>query len=147
MLQYGLIPVFVVRLPISVSLEALGIEELRRILTEPKNALMKQFQRFFSMDGVELVFTDDALNACAEDSVKHKTGARGLRTVLEDVLLDVMYEIPSRADVKKCVVTAEVIRDGERPRLLTRAGEEVQNEPVETPEIEEEEVARKDASA
>ncbi|MCH8949036.1 MAG: ATP-dependent Clp protease ATP-binding subunit ClpX [Chloroflexi bacterium] len=147
LLQYGLIPEFVGRLPISVSLEALGIEELRRILTEPKNALMKQFQRFFAMDGVELAFTDDALDACAEDSLKHKTGARGLRTVLENVLLDVMYEIPSRADVKKCLVTAEVIRDGERPRLLTRGGEEVQNEPVEAPEIEEEVEARKDASA
>ncbi|MCH8066710.1 MAG: ATP-dependent Clp protease ATP-binding subunit ClpX [Chloroflexi bacterium] len=147
LLQYGLIPEFVGRLPISVSLEALGIEELRRILTEPKNALMKQFQRFFAMDGVELTFTDDALDACAEDSLKHKTGARGLRTVLEDVLLDVMYEIPSRADVKKCLVTAEVIRDGERPRLLTRGGEEVQNEPPEAPEIEDAEEARKDASA
>ena len=147
LLQYGLIPEFVGRLPISVSLEALGIEELRRILTEPKNALMKQFQRFFAMDGVELAFTDDALDACAEDSLKHKTGARGLRTVLEDVLLDVMYEIPSRADVKKCLVTAEVIRDGERPRLLTRGGEEVQNEPPEAPEIEDAEEARKDASA
>ena len=147
LLQYGLIPEFVGRLPISVSLEALGIEELRRILTEPKNALMKQFQRFFAMDGVELAFTDDALDACAEDSLKHKTGARGLRTVLEDVLLDVMYEIPSRADVKKCLVTAEVIRDGERPRLLTRGGQEVQNEPPEAPEIEDAEEARKDASA
>ena len=147
LLQYGLIPEFVGRLPISVSLDALGIEELRRILTEPKNALMKQFQRFFAMDGVELAFTDDALDACAEDSLKHKTGARGLRTVLEDVLLDVMYEIPSRADVKKCLVTAEVIRDGERPRLLTRGGEEVQNEPPEAPEIEDAEEARKDASA
>ena len=149
LLQYGLIPEFVGRLPIDVSLEALGIEELRRILTEPKNALMKQFQRFFAMDGVELSFTDDALDACAEDSVKHKTGARGLRTVLENVLLDVMYEIPSRADVKKCVVTVEAIRDGARPLLLTRGGEEVQNEPVETPEAEEEveEEARKDASA
>ena len=147
LLQYGLIPEFVGRLPISVSLEALGIEELRRILTEPKNALMKQFQRFFAMDGVELAFTDDALDACAEDSLKHKTGARGLRTVLEDVLLDVMYEIPSRADVKKCLVTAEVIRDGERPRLLTRGGEEVQNEPPEAPEIEDAEEARKDATA
>ena len=122
LLQYGLIPEFVGRLPMAVSLEALGKEELRRILTEPKNALVKQFQRFFSMDDVELSFADDALDACAEDAIKHKTGARGLRTVLEDVLLDVMYEIPSRGDVKKCVVTADSIKNRTSPLLLGRAG-------------------------
>ncbi|MCI0849430.1 MAG: ATP-dependent Clp protease ATP-binding subunit ClpX, partial [Chloroflexi bacterium] len=115
LLQYGLIPEFVGRLPMAVSLEALGKEELRRILTEPKNALVKQFQRFFAMDDVELSFADDALDACAEDAIKHKTGARGLRTVLEDVLLDVMYEIPSRGDVKKCVVTADSIKNRTSP--------------------------------
>ena len=122
LLQYGLIPEFVGRLPMAVSLEALGKEELRRILTEPKNALVKQFQRFFSMDDVELSFADDALDACAEDAIKHKTGARGLRTVLEDVLLDVMYEIPSRGDVKKCVVTADSIKNRTSPLLIGRAG-------------------------
>jgi ATP-dependent Clp protease ATP-binding subunit ClpX len=135
LLQYGLIPEFVGRLPLAVSLEALGREELRRILTEPKNALLKQFQRFFDMDGVELVFTDDALDACAESAIHHKTGARGLRTVLEDTLLDVMYEIPSRADVKKCVVTADTIHHGQRPLLLSRTGQSLpQEEPDEGPE-------------
>ena len=123
LLQYGLIPEFVGRLPLCVSLEALGKDELRRILTEPKNALLKQFQRFFAMDGVELVFTDDALDTCAEDAIRHKTGARGLRTVLEDTLLDVMYEIPSRADVKKCVVTAETISNHQRPLLISQSGQ------------------------
>ncbi len=123
----------------AVSLEALGADELRRILTEPRNALIKQFQRFFAMDGVELVFTDDALNACAEDAIHHKTGARGLRTVLEDTLLDVMYEIPSRDDLKKCVVTAESIHNHQRPLLLTGSGQELDPEadsPVEAEEAE-----------
>jgi ATP-dependent Clp protease ATP-binding subunit ClpX len=138
LLQYGLIPEFVGRLPLDVSLEALGKNELRRILTEPRNALIKQFQRFFAMDNVELVFTDDALDACAEDAIKHKTGARGLRTVLEDTLLDVMYEIPSRADVKKCVVTAESISNRQRPLMLSRSGQIVpQDEAVEDGEAEE----------
>src|SRR3990170_2817138 len=137
LLQYGLIPEFVGRLPVTVSLEALGKDELRRILTEPRNALVKQFQRFFAMDGVELAFTDDALEACAEDAITHKTGARGLRTVLEDTLLDVMYEIPSRGDVKKCVVTGDVTRSRQHPLLLSRSGQAVPDE-VSLPEPEEE---------
>ncbi len=104
-------------------------EELRRILTEPKNALLKQFQRFFAMDGVELTFEDAALDTCAENSIRHKTGARGLRTVLEDTLLDVMYDIPSRGDVKKCVVTVDSIEGNQRPLLLGGNGKPVPEEP------------------
>ncbi len=128
LLKYGLIPEFVGRLPMVVSLAALSKEDLLRILVEPKNALVKQFQRFFSLDGVELSFTDEALEACAEESIRHKTGARGLRTVLEDTLLDVMYEIPSRRDVKKCVVSAETILSRQRPLMLTRSGRAVDAE-------------------
>ena len=128
LLQYGLIPEFVGRLPMAVSLEGLGKEELRLILTEPRNALVKQFQRFFAMDNVELVFRDDALDACAEEAIRHKTGARGLRTVLEDTLLDVMYEIPSRDDLKKCVVTAESITKHQQPLLLTAAEDDAADE-------------------
>jgi len=145
LLHYGLIPEFVGRLPMAVGLEALGRDELRRILTEPRNALIKQFQRFFAMDGVELGFTDDALDACAEDAIRHKTGARGLRTVLEGTLLDVMYEIPSRSDVKKCAVTAEAIRNRQRPLLLTRTGQVVPQDQIAPTEPEEEEA--KDATA
>jgi ATP-dependent Clp protease ATP-binding subunit ClpX len=123
MLQYGLIPEFVGRIPVMVSLQSLDKQALVRILTEPKNALIKQFEEFFSIDSVELVFTEDALDAAAEEALRHKTGARGLRTVLEDCLLDVMYEIPSRGDVKKCVVDAESIRGHRRPLLLTRSGQ------------------------
>src|SRR5262249_24114537 len=104
LLTYGLIPEFVGRIPVVVSLQSLDKAALVRILTEPKNALAKQFEQFFAIDNVELVFTEDALEAVAEEALRHKTGARGLRTVLEDCLLDVMYEIPSRTEVKKCVV-------------------------------------------
>ena len=123
LLQFGLIPEFVGRMPVAVSLQALDEEALVRILVEPKNALTKQFEQFFSLDGVELVFTDDALEATAEEAIRHKTGARGLRTVIEDCLLDVMYEIPSRGDVKKCVIDSEAIRGHRRPLLLTRSGQ------------------------
>jgi len=126
LLQYGLIPEFVGRLPMVVSLESLDADALVRILTEPKNALSRQFQRFFGLDQVELVFTDDGLKACAEEAIRHKTGARGLRTVLEDTLMEVMYEIPSRPDIKKCVVSGETIRNRQRPLLLTRSGATVE---------------------
>jgi ATP-dependent Clp protease ATP-binding subunit ClpX len=125
LLQYGLIPEFVGRLPLVVSLESLQKGDLVRILTEPKNALVKQFQRFFALDSVELVMTPEALECCAEEAIRHRTGARGLRTVLEDTLLDVMYEIPSRGDIKKCVVSADTILGRARPLMLTRSGQVV----------------------
>ncbi|MBI1885069.1 MAG: ATP-dependent Clp protease ATP-binding subunit ClpX [Chloroflexi bacterium] len=125
LLEYGLIPEFVGRIPVVVPLQSLDREALIRILTEPKNALTKQFRQFFELDGVELVFTDDALEAAAEEALRHKTGARGLRTVLEECLLDVAYEIPSRGDVERCVIDAEAIRGHRRPLLLTRGGQAV----------------------
>ena len=106
-----------------VSLESLDVDALVRILTEPKNALARQFQRFFGLDSVELQFTDDGLKACAEEAIRHKTGARGLRTVLEDTLMEVMYDIPSRTDIKKCIVSGETIRSRKRPLLLTRSNQ------------------------
>ncbi len=123
LLGYGLIPEFVGRIPVVVSLQSLDKDALIRILTEPKNALSRQFREFFALDNVELVLTDDAMEAAAEEALRHKTGARGLRTVLEDCLLDVMYEIPSRADVKKCVVDGDSIRGLRRPLLLARSGQ------------------------
>ena len=119
LLQYGLIPEFVGRLPLIVALQALDKKAMMAILTEPKNSLVKQFQRFFGLDGVELVFTEDALEAAAEEALSRKMGARSLRTVVEDTLLDVMYEIPSHTDVKKCMVDAETIRGRRRAILLT----------------------------
>ncbi|MFN8558885.1 MAG: ATP-dependent Clp protease ATP-binding subunit ClpX [Dehalococcoidia bacterium] len=130
LLQYGLIPEFVGRMQMVVGLHSLDKAAMMRILTEPKNAVVRQFQRFFALDGVELSFTPEALEACAEEAIRHRTGARGLRTVLEDTLLDVMYEIPSRGDVKKCVVNAESILRRQRPLLLTRAGQAIEPEPA-----------------
>jgi ATP-dependent Clp protease ATP-binding subunit ClpX len=140
LLSYGLIPEFVGRLPLVVGLESLSREILIRILQEPRNAVLRQFQRFFSLDGVELVLTQDALEACADEAIRHKTGARGLRTVLEDTLLDVMYEVPSRNDVQKCIVSGETIKKRQRPLLVTSSGQEIAPEDLEPFE-------RKDASA
>ena len=123
LLQYGLIPEFVGRIPVVSALHALDKDALVQILTEPKNALTRQFEEFFALDNVELVLTEDALEATAEQALRHKTGARGLRTVLEDCLLEVMYEIPSRTDVKKCVVDGDSIRGIRRPLLLNRGGQ------------------------
>lgn len=120
LLKYGLIPEFVGRLPVAVSLDSLDKDALVRILTEPKNAIVKQYQKFLSLDRVELIFTNDALLAAAEGALKQRTGARGLRTIIEDVLLDVMYEIPSRADVKKVIINGDVIAARNKPLLITR---------------------------
>jgi ATP-dependent Clp protease ATP-binding subunit ClpX len=121
LLKYGLIPEFVGRLPVSVSLDSLDKQALIRILTEPKNAIIKQYQKLLQLDRVELNFTNDALEEAAERALKQKTGARGLRSIIEDVLLDVMYEIPSRADVKKVVINGDVISHTNKPLLITRS--------------------------
>src|SRR5437868_3251715 len=121
LLKYGLIPEFVGRLPVVVSLEALDKQALMRILVEPRNAITKQYGKFLALDKVELVFTEDALDAAAERALRYKTGARGLRTLIEEILLDVMYEIPSRSDVRKCVISADTILQGKSPLLLTRS--------------------------
>ncbi len=126
LMEFGLIPEFVGRLPMAVGLQSLDQESLVRILTEPKNALIKQYQRYFGMDGVELVFTDDALRVVADEAIRHRTGARGLRTVLETALMEVMYDIPGRGDVKKCIVSAETILQKQRPLLLTRGGQTIE---------------------
>ncbi len=119
LLKFGLIPEFVGRMPIIVTLEDLDEDALVRILTEPKNALTRQYQRLFEMDGVELVFDDDALRAVAKKAIERKTGARGLRAILEDVMLDIMFDIPSRDDVSTCRITADVI-EKVCPPLLTK---------------------------
>jgi ATP-dependent Clp protease ATP-binding subunit ClpX len=118
-LKYGLIPEFVGRLPVVVSVDPLSKDDLMRILTEPRNAISKQYAKLLSLDKVELVFTRDALEAAAERALQLKTGARGLRTIIEEVLLEVMYEIPSRADVRKCIIGRETIAHGQAPLLVT----------------------------
>jgi ATP-dependent Clp protease ATP-binding subunit ClpX len=125
LLKYGLIPEFVGRLPVSVSLDTLTRPDLIRILTEPKNAVVKQYEKFFALDNVELVFTEEALEATARQAEERKTGARGLRTTIEEVLLDVMYEIPSLDNVRKCVVDANVINNRTRPLLMSVNEQEI----------------------
>jgi ATP-dependent Clp protease ATP-binding subunit ClpX len=119
LLKYGLIPEFVGRLPITVALDYLDEEDIIRILTEPKNAFVKQYQKFFALDDVELVFHEGALRAIAERALARGTGARGLKSIIEDVLLNSMFEVPSRPDIKRCVITESAIVDGVEPLLLT----------------------------
>ncbi len=121
LLKFGLIPEFVGRLPVVVTLSALTAEDLVRVLTEPKNAVTRQFQKFLQLDKVELVFTEAALQASADVALDRKTGARALRSIVEESLLEVMYDIPERTDVRKCIITEETIRDGRAPLLLTKA--------------------------
>ena len=128
LLDYGLIPEFIGRLSLVVSLTSLDRDDLVRVLTEPRNALTRQFERYFEMDGVELGFTDDALHAIADEAIRLKTGARGLRTVLEDRLVDVMYEIPSRDDIDRCVVNADAVLKRQRPVLMAKGGQTVELE-------------------
>jgi ATP-dependent Clp protease ATP-binding subunit ClpX len=120
LLKFGLIPEFVGRLPVVVTLSALTAADLVRVLTEPKNAIARQFQRFLSLDKVDLAFTDGALRAAAEVALDRKTGARALRSIVEEALLEVMYYIPERTDIRKCIITEETIRQGRLPLLLTK---------------------------
>src|ERR671933_409646 len=122
LLAYGLIPEFIGRLPVVSAVHQLQREDLVQILTEPKNALTKQYQRFFAYDSIELVFTEEALWEIADKALARETGARGLRSIIEGALLDVMFELPSRKDVVKCAITKETIEKGLKPTLVTSAG-------------------------
>ena len=122
LIKYGIIPEFVSRVPIVVSLKQLDEDALVRILKEPKNALVKQYIRLFEIDGVELEIEDDALISVASKAMKRKTGARGLRSILEKVMLDVMFETPSRKDIKKVIVTKACIEGNEPPKIITDEG-------------------------
>ncbi|MEO7196920.1 MAG: ATP-dependent Clp protease ATP-binding subunit ClpX [Solirubrobacterales bacterium] len=121
LMEFGLIPEFIGRLPVLASIDQLRREDLITILTEPKNALTKQFQRLFDFDDIELVFAPDSLDAIADKAIDRETGARGLRSIIEETLMDVQFDLPSRRDVKKCVVTRETIEKGLPPTLVTQA--------------------------
>jgi ATP-dependent Clp protease ATP-binding subunit ClpX len=123
LLKYGLIPEFIGRLPVITHVHNLDRHALVEILTEPKNALIKQYKKFFEFDGVDLDFTEDALEAVSEQSMLRGTGARGLRAILEEVLLNVMYDLPSREDVDRCVITREVVLEKVNPTLVPRTKE------------------------
>ncbi len=120
LIRYGLIPEFVGRLPVLVSLSELDKEAMVKILTEPKNALVKQYQKLFSLEDIELEISDDALEEIAEKTIARNTGARGLRAILEEVMMEIMYEIPSRQDIKKVLLTKEVIKNESQPILVLK---------------------------
>ncbi len=127
LLKFGLIPEFVGRLPVMVTLEKLDESALVDILTKPKNALVKQYKELFNMDGVELDFEDEALKAIAEKAIERKTGARGLRSIIEETMLDIMYEVPSRKDIKKCIITKDTVMDNQEPKLVLKTEEELKD--------------------
>jgi ATP-dependent Clp protease ATP-binding subunit ClpX len=118
LVKYGMIPEFMGRLPIIVSCDALAVDALTEVLWRPKNALVKQYERLFELEGVKLRVAEDALRAIAEEAYRRKSGARGLRAIMEEVMLDVMYELPSLQGVRECVVTAEVVTERQRPVLV-----------------------------
>jgi ATP-dependent Clp protease ATP-binding subunit ClpX len=128
LVKYGLIPEFVGRLPVVSAVDPLEKDSLVEILVEPKNALVKQYQRFFDFDGVELTFDEGALEAIADLAILRQTGARGLRAILEEVLLNTMYELPSREDIGRCVITAEAVRDRVNPTLVPHGQPELPTE-------------------
>ncbi|HEY5529008.1 MAG TPA: AAA family ATPase, partial [Thermoleophilia bacterium] len=124
LLAFGLIPEFIGRLPVICNVHQLRKEDLVAILSEPKNALTKQYKKFFAYDGVDLIFAKDALDSIADHALKLETGARGLRSIIESALTNVMFELPSRRDVSKCVVTREVIEKKIDPTLVTSTARE-----------------------
>ncbi len=121
LVQFGLIPEFIGRIPVITHVDELGVDDLVRVLTVPKNALTKQYQKLFEIDGVELNFETEALKAVANKAIERKTGARGLRNVLETVMLDIMYDLPNTAKGKQCIITKSVIENNEAPLFLSKA--------------------------
>ncbi|MDD6882047.1 MAG: ATP-dependent Clp protease ATP-binding subunit ClpX, partial [Firmicutes bacterium] len=123
-----LIPEFVGRLPVIVTLDELSEDALVRIIKEPKNALLKQYKKLLAIDGVELEMDEEAVKAVARQAIARKTGARGLRSIMESTMTEIMYEIPSREDVKKCVLTKETIERKSKPKLLLESGNELKDQ-------------------
>lgn len=118
LLKFGLIPEFIGRLPIIATLKELDQEAFIKILIEPKNALIKQYQKLFQIDGVELVFDEEAIRAIVEKAIERKTGARGLRSIIEEIMRDIMYEIPSNPSIEKCTITKETVLEGVEPQIV-----------------------------
>ena len=121
--KFGIIPELIGRLPINVALDLLDEEALKKILVEPKNAITKQYKKLFELDGVKLTFEDDAIAAVAKKSVERKTGARGLRAIMESIMMDAMYEVPSDEEVKECIITRESVEDNGTPKLILNNNE------------------------
>jgi len=122
-MKFGMIPEFVGRIPVVASLAELDVEALKIILTQPKNALVKQYQKVFEMEGVKLTFTSEAVEEVAREALQRGVGARGLRIIMEDLMLDLMYDIPSQSNVKEVVITRDVVRSSAKPiTLMENAG-------------------------
>ncbi|PGL73349.1 ATP-dependent protease ATP-binding subunit ClpX [Bacillus sp. AFS055030] len=126
LLRFGLIPEFIGRLPVLANLEQLDEASLVEILTKPKNALIKQYQKLLELDQVELEFEDSALTEIAKKAIERKTGARGLRSIIEGIMLDIMFELPSREDIQKCIISAETVKTGAAPKLVLEDGTELE---------------------
>ena len=124
LLKFGLIPEFVGRLPIVATLQDLDRKSLIQIVTKPRNALVKQYKKLFELDNVELEFQDEALNAIVDKAIERKTGARGLRAILEDIMRDIMFEIPSNPNIEKCIITKETVLNGEKPQIIINNNKE-----------------------
>lgn len=120
LVKFGLIPEFIGRVPVDVELSSHDVHTLKRILTTPKNALIKQYQKLFEIDGVQLSFTDDAIEAIAEKAVQRKTGARGLRSIMEDMMMEIMYEIPSDPDITGVEITRDVVEGKGQPVVVRK---------------------------
>ena len=118
LLKFGLIPEFIGRLPIVATLKELDKEALKKIVVEPKNALVKQYKKLLEIDGVELEFKDDALEAIVNKAIELKTGARGLRSIIEGIMTDIMFEIPSNDKITKCIITKETVENGKEPEVV-----------------------------
>ena len=127
LLKYGLIPEFIGRLPIIATLKDLDKEALIKIATEPKNALVKQYQKLLEMDDVELEFSQDALEAIVDKAIERKTGARGLRSIIEEIMRDIMFDVPSTPDIAKCIITKETVLNKKAPELILREKTEEQS--------------------
>ncbi|MCB0348098.1 MAG: ATP-dependent Clp protease ATP-binding subunit ClpX, partial [Bdellovibrionales bacterium] len=131
LVRFGLIPEFIGRLPVISVLDPLTEEALLEILVKPKNALTRQYQKLFGMDNVKLTFTEGALKAIAKESIKRKTGARGLRAVIEDSMLDIMFDIPSKPHVKECIIDEEVVLNKKVPKITYKTDDEIKAAEVE----------------
>ena len=125
LLKFGLIPEFVGRLPVVTTLKELDREALIKIMTEPKNSLVKQYKKLFEYDNVELDFDKDALNAIVDKAIERKTGARGLRAIIEEIMRDIMFEIPSNPKIEKCIITKATVENGEAPKLIINNNREI----------------------
>ncbi len=117
-IKFGLIPEFIGRVPVSVSLEGLDVDALIRIIKEPKNAMVKQYKKLFELDDVELEFEEDAIREIAEEAYERKTGARGIRSIMEKVMMDVMFEIPSDDTIEKCIITKDAVLKKTKPIVI-----------------------------